>query len=411
MTDFKSLAKRIVKPLVPVSARAFLRRMQNQLSMYRAMQEKKKKPPQTLSWGVTLIGDLNGGSGLAEASRGNLRCMEMAGIPVNAFRMEANELRRVNSDKGILFVHTNPDQMFRICQNLPSEQWRGRYVIGEWAWEQETIPKSWIECLPLFDEIWTPSEFTARAIRKTTELPVQVVPHIVHPRCDDNYNRNSFGLPNDLFLCLIVFDYNSVMERKNPEGAIHAYKLAFRLCKEQVGLVIKARNLTAQAKHWIESRLQGWPNIFIINQDFSHEQVNSLIRSVDVYISLHRAEGFGLVMAEAMRLGTPVVATNWSGNTEFMNADVACMVDVEMKSLEKDYPPFLKGSRWADPDIDQAAMFLQKLYEQPEWRSQLSAVAQESIVSELSEERISKLISTRLCEIKKQRFERMGWQK
>lgn len=406
MTDFKSLFKRIVKPLVPVSVRAFLRRMQNQRSMYRAVQEKKNKPVQALSWGVVFVGDLNGGSGLAEASRGNLSCMEMAGIPVNAFCMEANELRRVNSDKGILFVHTNPDQLFRICENLPSEQWRGRYVIGEWAWEQETIPESWVKCLPLFDEIWTPSEFAARAIRKTTELPVQVVPHIVHPRCDDDYSRNSFGLPNDLFLCLIVFDYNSGMERKNPEGAIQAYKLAFGLCKEQVGLVIKTRNLTAQAKHWLESRLQGWPNIFVLNKDFSHEQVNSLVRSVDVYVSLHRAEGFGLVMAEAMRLGTPIVATNWSGNTEFMNANVACMVDVKMKVLEKDYPPFLKGSRWADPDIEQAAMFLRRLYEQPGLRNRLSIAAQEFIAQELSEERISKLISTRLYEIGKQRFER-----
>ena len=125
-----------------------------------------------------------------------------------------------------------------------------------------------------------------------------------------------------------------------------------------------------------------------------------MIRAVDVYISLHRAEGFGLVLAEAMYLGTPVVATNWSGNTEFMNSEVACMVDATPQILQKDELPFLKGSRWAEPDENQAAEFLRKLFDQPEWRTEIAARAKEYISTRLSVQSISEQMDEYLTEIR-----------
>ena len=96
-------------------------------------------------------------------------------------------------------------------------------------------------------------------------------------------------------------------------------------------------------------------------------EVNSLLKDVDVYVSLHRSEGFGLVMAEAMYLGTPVIATAWSGNTEFMNDHTACMVGYDMIELDKDYDVFKKGNVWADAHIDEAADYMVRLYEDKEY--------------------------------------------
>lgn len=403
MARLKSAVKKALKRLMPASLRRTLRLIQLQIQVDRVLPKKKIVSDRNLSLGVTLIGDLQGCSGLAEASRGTRSCIQALGIPVDEICMVAASLKKANSDNGITLIHTNPDCLANICKYLPSAYWGERYLIGEWAWEQERLPSAWVRCIPLFDEIWAPSEFTAKAIRRETDIPVQVVPLVVSPICDESCDRETFGLPEDLFLCLIAFDYYSVMERKNPEGAINAYKKAFSDCKENVGLVIKTRNLTDEAKGWLEEQLKEWPNVFILNHDYTHEQVNSLVRSVNVYISLHRAEGFGLVMAEAMSLGTPVIATNWSGNTEFMNADVACMVDAEITTLQKDYIPFMKGSRWAEPNVQQAAEYLVRLYENPEWRNELSNKAQKYISQKLSVPAVSELIGERLREIAKKR--------
>ena len=93
-------------------------------------------------------------------------------------------------------------------------------------------------------------------------------------------------------------------------------------------------------KKKIQNVLDGYTNVYLIEGTLNRDQVNSLTKCVDVVVSLHRAEGFGLVLAEAMLLGTPTIATNWSSNTEFMNKDVACMVDYKLITIERDIPPF-----------------------------------------------------------------------
>lgn len=206
-------------------------------------------------------------------------------------------------------------------------------------------------------------------------------------------------MPKDLFLCLLTFDYYSVMERKNPEGAICAFKQAFNDCKEQVGLIIKTRNTSREALQWLNSMLDGWPNIYIFNQEYTHEQANSLMKAADVYLSLHRAEGFGLVLAEAMKIGTPVIATAWSGNMEFMNSEVACMVPATLTTLKNDYPPFVKGSRWAEPNISIAAGYLRHLHNDLEYRNCLANKAQKYITDKLSIGTIAGDMKDRLEEI------------
>ena len=128
-------------------------------------------------------------------------------------------------------------------------------------------------------------------------------------------------------------------------------------------------------------------------------KLNSLIKDVDVFISMHRAEGFGLVMAEAMLNGTPVIATDWSSNTEFMNQDVACMVDYTFVTLKEDFPPYKAGAVWADPNPDTAADYMKKLYSQPEFYREKAQKAQTYIADKLSMSNAVELIEKRMEEI------------
>lgn len=392
--------KSVIKPLVPASIRRKIRRWQKQRIVNRVMQARNKGETVPLEWGVSLIGDMHRGSGLGEASRANLRCLKYVGIPTQEVPMTDEQLLNFNGSNKIMLIHTNPDQLDRICQLLPTQQWRGKYVIGEWVWEQEELPNWWVPYLDIFDEIWTPSGFAASAIRKSTNKIVRVLPHTVEPICDEKWHRAAFGLPDDIFLCLVTFDYHSVIARKNPEGAIKAFCQAFADCKDRVGLVLKARNTPPEVIQQLQNELKDWPHVFCLTEDYTKEQVNSLIRSVDVYISLHRSEGFGLVLAEAMYLGTPVVATNWSGNTEFMNSDVACMVKASLVTLQKDELPFLKGSRWAEPNIDEAAYYLRKLYDDPRWRIEITEHAKEYVRKRLSVPAVSEQMKEYLSEIR-----------
>lgn len=400
MNKIFSCIKTIVRPFIPASIRRKIRRWEKQRVVNRAMQARSQGKDLHLDWGVSMIGDLHRSSGLGAASRANLQCLKYAGIPTQEVPMTDEQLMNFKSCNKVMLIHTNPDQLDRICELLPAQQWQGKYVIGEWVWEQEQLPDWWMPYLDLFDEIWTPSRFAAAAIQKATDKTVRVLPHMVEPICDERWDCKAFGLPDDVFLCLVTFDYHSVIARKNPEGAIKAFCKAFANCKDQVGLVLKARNTPPEIVRQLRGELKDWPHVFCLIEDYTKEQVNSLIRSVDVYISLHRSEGFGLVLAEAMYLGTPVVATNWSGNTEFMNSDVACMVNAPLITLQKDELPFLKGSRWAEPDINEAAYYLRKLYDDSRWRVEISQRAKAYVQKYLSVSAVSAQMEDYLLEIR-----------
>lgn len=250
----------------------------------------------------------------------------------------------------------------------------------------------------MLDEIWTPSEFISKNLRKVTDLPVYTVPYHVEAPSDDTLDRSHFGLPEDKFLFLVMYDSNSTMARKNPVGAIRAFRKAFKN-NPDTGIVVKVNNAKPEEMAKIAKLLKDCPNVYFITETLTKTEVNTLISLVDVFVSLHRAEGFGLVMAEAMLLGTPCVVTNWSSNTEFMNNEVACMVDGGFTTLKKDTPPYKKGARWADPDITQAARYMRRLYKDPAYYNEICEKAGVYIREKLSMEQATDLIRKRVKEI------------
>lgn len=360
--------------------------------------------------GVNLIGNICAESGLGQSCRLVASALDKTGFPLSIYKYEqlGAEGQGDHSWKNRLskelpydvnLIHINPHELGLAFIQQDASVWNYRYNIGYWLWELEEFPDEWTPCFQCLDEIWAPSEFICNAIRKKTTLPVRCMPYYVDVHIGTIYDRKHFGIPEDKFLYLMMYDQSSCMERKNPIGVLNAFKMAFEKENENVGLVIKINNPTPESRKQIRSVLDGYTNVYLIEETLSRDEVNSLTKCVDVVVSLHRAEGFGLVLAEAMLLGTPTVATNWSSNTEFMNENVACMVDYELITIEKDMPPFKAGNRWADANLDQAAGYMKKLYEDKEYYEMIRKNAKEYAEEKLGMDQAAGRIRERLKEI------------
>ena len=281
---------------------------------------------------------------------------------------------------------------------FPRDHFNGHYNIGVWLWELEQIPDRWIPMIDYVDEVWTPSEFIAGAMRKATDKPVTVIPYGMETPYDETLTRADFGLSEEDFLVLTMYDSNSYASRKNPGAAIDAFREAYGDNPGNVKLVIKISNPKPEDIDFVEKKLV--PGSYILmTERLERKQLNSLIRLCDVFLSLHRSEGFGLVMAEAMNLGTAAVATGWSANAEFMPDGAACNVSCRQIPVGDAYQDAPEGLTWADADVHEAADYLRRLKDEPAYREEITRVGQAYIREALSTKKCAERIEKRLDEI------------
>ena len=381
------LAKKIIKAIFPagwikaVMNFIYHRKAAGLIKVVREKQQKGFKPE--LPMGVNLIASITGDSGLGQSSRLIANVLENSDIPhviynyVYSYSLKMEDTTyadRISTELpyDINLVHINPRELGPALFRLPKSMWSSQYNVAFWLWELEDFPEEWAIYTDLFDEIWTPAEFVSNAVRTAAKCPVHTLPYHVTAPTEEQYDRAWFGLPEDKFLFAFMYDANSVADRKNPMAVVKAFMKAFSPEDAGVGLVIKANNGRPEDIEKLREQMKGYENLYFVTENLKKTAVNSLLKCVDVFVSLHRAEGFGLGMAESMMVGTPSIATNWSANTEFMNPEVGCMVDYKLIALERDIEPYHKGSRWADADVDQAAVYMRKLYEEPEYYRNLS---------------------------------------
>ena len=301
----------------------------------------------------------------------------------------------------ISIVHVEPEPFFEVVRQRANVMDRKPrpYQIGYWYWELDTIPPSWDSAAQQCDEIWTATQFIADALRARYSMPVHVfMPGIELPEFG-HLPRSHYGLPEDEFIFLFNFHMSSTLERKNPLGLIRAFKQAFNQ-DDRAMLVIKILygSQHPREKKKLLTEAQG-ANILIIDEVYSKEETLNLMRVSDAYVSLHRSEGLGLTMAEAMLLGRPTIATRYSGNMDFMNDDNSLLVHFEYKFLKKDYPPYPAGCRWAEPSVEQAAHYMYKLYADRDFGRELGLRAQADIQRRLSHSESGKRMADRLLEI------------
>lgn len=336
--------------------------------------------PDRLNPGMTIIGYLKAEVGVGEWGRLTARAAHVAGIPFDSIVVtstpsrqlhpyEVGSVDRYEFDTNVVAV--NADQLPHVRSQLGEECFAGRYTIGQWAWELEEFPPSCAKSFALVDEVWAISDFTRTALEAVGDTPVYVCPPaIVPPAVDPAIGRDALGLPENRFVYLFSFDLFSDVERKNPLGLVEAFTSAFP--KEEVDgplLVLKAINGDQRPDDLekIRSATRGRADVLVIDRYFDTKEQAAMMAAADCYVSLHRSEGFGLTMAEAMALGKPVIATGYSGNLEFMDDSTAYLVRWEYGEVPQGREPYRAGARWAEPDVSDAARLIRFVFEhQPE---------------------------------------------
>ncbi|WP_418791104.1 glycosyltransferase family 4 protein [Phosphitispora sp. TUW77] len=297
--------------------------------------------------------------------------------------------------------HINADQMVLAYLHYGDSVFKGRYNIGYWHWELSDFPDEWEKSFNLIDEVWVPTDFVLEAISKKSPVPVIKIPHGIEVKCSLGQRRDIFKLPVSSFLFLAMYDIQSIQERKNPRAVIEAFKNAFSKEDTSAALIIKVNNSKDDPMHLdkLREEVRDYKNVYLLEGNMNRHQVNDLLNSVDCYISLHRSEGFGLGLAEAMYLGKPVIGTNWSGNTDFMNPSNSCLVDYKLIGIPRDYGPYKAGQVWAEPDIEQASYFMRKLVSDPVWRKELALRGQETIFTNYSPRAVGEQAKQRLISL------------
>ena len=401
-----------IKKVVPAKVRHLVSRP---LESKAVPQTKIPKPyePGKYPEGINLYGLLKAETGLAQGAKLYARALEEGGIPHTLLNLDfMDELPQTDptfdgrltkeNRYAINVTHINPLEWRYALGTFPQRQFDRHYNIGIFQWELEKAPPEWAPMFDYVDEVWTPSAFTARTMRKMTDKPVYPVLYGMEAPYDPALTRKDFGLSEEDFLVLMMFDSKSFASRKNPGGAIDAFREAYGENPEYVKLVIKISNPKPEDIAFVEEHIGGKAGYTLITERMDKERLNSLIRLCDVFLSLHRSEGYGLVLAEAMSLGTATVATNWSANTEFMPEGTACLVDYTMVPVGNAYRYELEGIEWADPDVHQAAEYLKRLHDEPAYMEQIVKAGQKQIREQLSVEKCAEKIRERLDEIIKE---------
>ena len=306
-------------------------------------------------------------------------------------------------------IHAQPEPLFDTAYRRAglAERTPRTTRVGYWYWELDTVPEHWRMQADQVDEIWTATRFVGDALRARFDIPVtEILPGLELPKVAP-LPRSYFGLPDDKFLFLFTFHMVSIMERKNPLGLIEAFVRAFRP-SEAVCLVLKTSfgdQLPAQMAEL--RRAAAGHNIVIIDSVYSKDDVLSLMNACDSYISLHRSEGYGLTMAEAMLIGKPTIATGYSGNLDFMTPQTSLLVDHDLVTLTKDHGPYRRGTRWAQPSLKHAGESMRKVFENQEWARTLGDRGRADLKVRMSYETSGKRIADRLAAMRQERAMRI----
>jgi glycosyltransferase involved in cell wall biosynthesis len=339
-----------------------------------------RKAPATARGPVVLSMLAAANSGVARAGRLTAAALEAAGLEVrrhdaHALATAARYADAPLPEGGVWIAHCNPPEALAMFARAPKRVWRDRYRIGYWAWELPCAPELWLRAARLFHEVWAPSRFVAASFEGAL-APVRVMPHPVSLPPTVRADRAGFGLAEDRVWILAMADVRSSAHRKNALGAVEAFARAFPEPQKRAALLVKlvGGSLDAGVGAQVRARIGGRDDIRLFEDELSDERTNALLASIDIFLSLHRAEGFGLGLAEAMALGRACLATGWSGNLEFMEGLEPMLTPYRLAPVQDPAGVYdAPGEMWAEPDLDAAAAKLRALCENDALRSEAAA--------------------------------------
>lgn len=328
-----------------------------------------------LTSGVNVAGYLRSELGIGEVARQLMSALDAAGVPALPVGLHTPGSRQNHGYVAgghernpfpINLVCVNADGLPAFAEEAGPAFFEDKYTIGVWWWETSTFPEAYMGAFDHVDEVWVGTRFVADTLSAVAPVPVVHVPVAVDFPHPPAFDAGEIGIRAG-FRFLFSYDYNSVLERKNPLGLIDAYKRAFGPDDGAV-LVLKSINGSSWPSEHRQVRAAGAgrDDIKIIDFYLDPGDKDRLMASCDCYVSLHRSEGFGLTMAEAMHLGKPVIATGYSGNTDFMTPENSFLVAFDLVAIGENAGPYPSSGQWAQPDLDDAARQMRLVREAPE---------------------------------------------
>ena len=359
-------------------------------AVLRALVPRPDTTPPASSAGAHIAGELGRVSGLGEAARLLHRGLVDLQVDAGAIELAIGQrpIRRPPpltnkqappSEAGALILHVNAPSIPLLLARAPRNFLRNRRVIGFWNWEIETLPTAWRRNADLVHEAWAPTRFTATALETIMPSRVRVVPYpladILIPAIAD---RAALNVPERTVIITVIANLGASFARKNPLAAIRTFRAAFggRLDRLLV-LKLAGANLFPQDLAQIHAAIGDAANIRLIGETWPAAHMRILFASTDILLSMHRAEGFGIVPAEAMLRGIPVIATGWSGNMQFMDAQSACLIPYRLVPVIEQRGDYAtQGARWAEPDFEAGVEALRRLADDQAARVALAARGQ-----------------------------------
>ena len=373
----------------------------------RLLPKPAKKPAREHKTGPLIVAGLfSTGNGIGRSARLHYQALRTSGVPCKAIDLShffgVADMQNdtpfepaIPSDTlGTLLLCLNPLEAEAALYSPQLRQASGWRIIGNWVWELPRAPKRWNSRSAQYTEIWVPSEFIKDALEPISSVPVKIVPLCLSETAlIDQIDRPPLEETEVRFL--IAADGWSSFERKNVLGGLKAYKLAFP-SPSIASLIIKCRNLDTHSEFGskLYREIEQRPDISVLSDTVSDAEMQTMLAKSDAVISLHRSEGFGLVLAEAMLQSKPVIATGWSGNMQFMDTETAILIDHKMIPVEDPFGvyPNAASSHWADPDIGHAARAIRSIADQAGLRRELGEKARNAVLRTLNPEVIAQAL-------------------
>ena len=381
-------------------------------------------PEPPLDSGVVVVGYLRATLGLGDAARRLVRLTELAGERVRSLPYDHTDSPlgitwpdpdpTDTDDLDIVILAINASEAPQVRRALGPGT-RGRYVIGLWFWELNEFPDSMAVGFDVVDEVWVTSEFTADAVRRRAPagVAVRVIPlgadcPPIHARFRSASVRERFGISHTGTVVGTMFDYASRIERKNPVGLIKAWKRAFPDAdRTQQMLFCKTLNgsIARDQRAVVEAAVGERTDVTVFDAQLAPDDRDRLMDQFDIVASLHRSEGYGLTLLDAMYRGIPVIATRYSGNLAFMTDENSWLVGHQMKQIRSNAGSYEAGGMWAEPDSDMASDILRQLVSNPASESTMSRVlrAQRDVAPLIDGTAGAEFIRLRLAELRARR--------
>jgi glycosyltransferase involved in cell wall biosynthesis len=365
--------------------------------------------------GVNIIGLSDFSLGIGEDARMAKHTLDYLNIPTktigapiscNSHKLTDTSANTTNPNNySIDLFCLPPTDMIRICLEGGKDLLnRKSYKIGAWPWELPYWPVYFEKIVNFSDEIWAQSEYVFNCFSRLKNTTVYKMPMVVEIGTPKLINKEYIVSNKDCFIFYTMFDGNSSLSRKNPLASIMAFKLAFKNKKNaNVSLVIKAMNTNSDEVIWrkIKEIANNDSRISIVDRHLNKDSLINLMASFDAFISLHRSEGFGRVIAEAMLLGQPVITSNFSGNIDFCNKDTCYLVDGHLVDVGINEYPLSDGQYWFEPDIYIASKQILNAYENTSENLRLTHNAKEYILKNYSIQSAANFYKKRLSIIAK----------